>query len=126
MAAIAYLRVSKHTQDANNQRLAILELSLREQIRVDEFIEVNVSSRRSTEAGNEWPKKLVEGWNRALPHLSSHHVSDLVQCVTDLYKRRLLGERAAHLSGMRSGTSRGCFASSMSGVPASDWAGGNT
>ena len=50
MPTLAYLRVSKHTQDVNHQRLAILEFARRERLTVDEFIAVEVSSRRSTKA----------------------------------------------------------------------------
>lgn len=49
MATIAYLRVSKDTQDVKNQRLAILEFARREQFEVDSFIEIAASSRRSAE-----------------------------------------------------------------------------
>ena len=45
---MAYLRVSKITQELKNQRLAILEFARREKIEVDEFINLQVSSRRST------------------------------------------------------------------------------
>ena len=44
---LAYLRVSKETQDTKNQRLAILEFAHAERIAVDEFLELQASSRRS-------------------------------------------------------------------------------
>jgi hypothetical protein len=47
MPTLAYLRVSKDTQDVTHQRLAILEFARRERLIVDEFIEVSVSCRRS-------------------------------------------------------------------------------
>jgi len=47
MKTVAYLRVSKDTQDVNHQRLAILQFAQRERIRVDRFMEVTVSSRKS-------------------------------------------------------------------------------
>jgi len=47
MKTIAYLRVSKDTQDTDNQRLAILDFSHKNKIDIDEFIEVNISSKRS-------------------------------------------------------------------------------
>jgi DNA invertase Pin-like site-specific DNA recombinase len=47
MPTLAYLRVSKDTQDVTHQRLAILEFAQRERLAVDEFLEVNASSRRS-------------------------------------------------------------------------------
>jgi DNA invertase Pin-like site-specific DNA recombinase len=47
MPTLAYLRVSKDTQEVTHQRLAILEFARRERLAVDEFLEVNASSRRS-------------------------------------------------------------------------------
>ena len=37
MKTIAYLRVSKDTQDVKNQRLAILDFARREKLNVKEF-----------------------------------------------------------------------------------------
>ena len=48
MKTIAYLRVSKDSQDVNNQKLAILEFARKEQIKVDSFVHITVSSRKST------------------------------------------------------------------------------
>lgn len=47
MQTIAYLRVSKDSQDVKNQRLAILEFARQEKCEISEFIEVTASSRRS-------------------------------------------------------------------------------
>jgi len=47
MKTVAYLRVSKDTQDVNHQRLAILQFAQKERIQVDGFIEVTVSSQKS-------------------------------------------------------------------------------
>ncbi len=47
MKTIAYLRVSKDSQDVKNQRLAILEFARHEHREIDEFMELQVSSRRS-------------------------------------------------------------------------------
>jgi DNA invertase Pin-like site-specific DNA recombinase len=47
MTTLAYLRVSKDTQDTKNQRLAILEFARAERIEVDEFLELQVSARQS-------------------------------------------------------------------------------
>ena len=44
MTTLAYLRVSKDTQDTKNQRLAILEFAHAEGIAVDEFLELQASS----------------------------------------------------------------------------------
>lgn len=47
MKTVAYLRVSKDTQDVKNQRLAILEFAQKENLKVDHFMELTVSSRKS-------------------------------------------------------------------------------
>lgn len=47
MKTVAYLRVSKDTQDVKNQRLAILEFAQKENLKVDRFMELTVSSRKS-------------------------------------------------------------------------------
>jgi DNA invertase Pin-like site-specific DNA recombinase len=47
MRTIAYLRVSRDSQDVNNQKLAILEFVQSQDMKIDDFIEVTVSSRRS-------------------------------------------------------------------------------
>ena len=48
MTTLAYLRVSKDTQDTKNQRLAIIEFARAERMEVDEFLELQASARRST------------------------------------------------------------------------------
>ena len=46
MKTVAYLRVSTNEQDLSNQKLAILEFAQKEGIKVDEFIETTISTRR--------------------------------------------------------------------------------
>ena len=48
MAVIGYLRVSTEGQELDNQRLAILDHAQRHGVTVDEFVELKMSSRRST------------------------------------------------------------------------------
>ncbi len=48
MKTIAYLRVSKDDQDVANQKLVILDYAQKHKIKVDEFIELSISSRKST------------------------------------------------------------------------------
>lgn len=47
MTVYAYIRVSTENQELANQKLAILEYAQRNKIQIDEFFEVQVSSRRS-------------------------------------------------------------------------------
>src|SRR5262245_54169594 len=46
MRTIAYLRVSKDSQDVKNQRLTILDFARQERLKIDEFIELSVSATR--------------------------------------------------------------------------------
>lgn len=47
MKIIAYLRVSTTGQDLNSQRLAILDYAQKNQLQIDQFIQVQSSSRKS-------------------------------------------------------------------------------
>ncbi len=47
---IAYLRISTGQQDLNSQRLELHEYARRNSIMIDEFVEIEVSSRKSTKA----------------------------------------------------------------------------
>ena len=46
MATTAYLRVSTGTQDLANPKLAILEYARRKKFPINEFVEVQISSRK--------------------------------------------------------------------------------
>ena len=48
MKTLAYIRVSTDRQDLKNQRLEILDYAHRNDFRIDEFIEIEISSRKST------------------------------------------------------------------------------
>ena len=45
---IAYLRASTDKQDLNNQKLEIYEFAKKHNLEVDEFIQMTISSRRTT------------------------------------------------------------------------------
>jgi DNA invertase Pin-like site-specific DNA recombinase len=47
MKTLAYLRVSKDSQDVTHQRLAVLEFTRHDTREIDDFMELRVSSRRS-------------------------------------------------------------------------------
>ena len=46
--AIAYIRASTDKQDLNNQKLEILEFARKKELKVDEFVEITMSSRKTT------------------------------------------------------------------------------
>ena len=45
---VAYIRASTDKQDVDNQKLEILEYARRHDLKVDEFIEITISSKRTT------------------------------------------------------------------------------
>lgn len=45
---VAYIRASTNKQDVNNQKLEILEYARQHNLKVDDFIEVTMSSKRTT------------------------------------------------------------------------------
>jgi DNA invertase Pin-like site-specific DNA recombinase len=45
---IAYLRTSTDKQDLNNQKLEILEWASKKDLKVDEFVEITMSSRKTS------------------------------------------------------------------------------
>ena len=47
---LAYLRTSTDKQDLNNQRLEILEYARQNEIHIDDFIEISISSRKTRRA----------------------------------------------------------------------------
>ncbi|GLV61149.1 resolvase [Dictyobacter sp. S3.2.2.5] len=45
---IAYLRTSTDKQDLNNQKLEILEWTRKQDLKIDEFVEITISSRKTS------------------------------------------------------------------------------
>ena len=93
MKTVAYLRVSKDTQDVNNQRLAILQFAQRERIQVDVFIEVTVSSRKPAKERkiDMLLEELIEGDTLIVSELSrmGRSVGEIVTIVDTLVKKRI-------------------------------------
>ena len=93
MPTLAYLRVSKDTQDVTHQRLAILEFAQRERLVVDEFLEVNASSRRSLKERKVdlLLARLAPGDILIVSELSrlGRSVGEIITTVDTLVKRRI-------------------------------------
>jgi len=93
MKTVAYLRVSKDTQDVNNQRLAVLQFAQRERIQVDQFIEVTVSSRKSAKDRkiDMLLEQLSEGDTLMVSELSrmGRSVGEIITIVDTLVKKRI-------------------------------------
>lgn len=93
MKTVAYLRVSKDTQDVNNQRLAVLQFAQRERIQVDQFMEVTVSSRKSAKDRriDMLLEQLGEGDTLIVSELSrmGRSVGEIITIVDTLVKKRV-------------------------------------
>jgi len=93
MKAVAYLRVSKDSQDVNNQKLAILEFAQREQIEIDNFVHITVSSRKSTKERkiDQLLEELVTGDTLIVSELSrmGRSVGEIITTIDTLVKRKI-------------------------------------
>jgi DNA invertase Pin-like site-specific DNA recombinase len=93
MPTLAYLRVSKHTHDVNHQRLAILEFARRERLTIDEFIAVDISSRRSAKARkvDVLLMQLAPGDTLIVSELSrlGRSVGEIITAIDTLVKRQI-------------------------------------
>ena len=89
----AYLRVSRDGQDTNHQRLAILEFAHKEKMHIDDFIEVEISSRRSREERrlDFLSDSLKEGDTLIVSELSrlGKSLGEVVALVDDLHRRKI-------------------------------------
>ncbi len=94
MKTVAYLRVSKDTQDVKNQKLAILEFAQKEQITVDHFVEITVSSRKSQKDRkiNLLLEQLSSGDTLIVSELSrmGRSVGEIITIVDTLARRKIL------------------------------------
>ncbi len=93
MKTVAYLRVSRDTQDLNHQRLAVLQFAQRERIQVDQFMEVTVSSRKSAKDRriDMLLEQLREGDTLMVSELSrmGRSVGEIITIVDTLVKKRI-------------------------------------
>ena len=87
------MRISTDRQDLDNQRLAILDYAHRTGLTVDEFVEVQISSRRSTAARGI--QRLLERLNGGdlllVGELSrlGRSVSEIIRLVDELVRERV-------------------------------------
>ena len=94
MTTMAYLRVSKDSQDVRNQRLAILEFAQQEKLDIDKFMELSVSSRRSTKERqiDQLLEKLGSGDTLIVSELSrmGRSVGEIITTVDTLVRQQIL------------------------------------
>jgi DNA invertase Pin-like site-specific DNA recombinase len=90
---IAYLRISTASQDCNNQRLAILDYAHRHKINIDEFVSMQVSSRKTPKQRGilELLERLEPGDVLLVSELSrlGRSVGQIIQMIDDLITNRI-------------------------------------
>lgn len=93
MKTIAYLRISTVVQDCDNQRLAILDYAHRRKISIDEFVSVQVSSRKTPKQRGilELFKKLEPGDILLVSEISrlGRSVGQIIQMIDDLISNHI-------------------------------------
>jgi len=90
---IAYLRISTVGQDCDNQRLAILDYAHRRKINIDEFISMQVSSRKTLKQRGilELLKRLEPGDVLLVSELSrlGRSVGQIIQMIDELITNQI-------------------------------------
>ncbi|MFQ5434927.1 MAG: recombinase family protein [Anaerolineae bacterium] len=90
---IAYIRASTGKQDVNNQKLAILEFTRHANLKVDEFVEITISSRKTSKQRriDELLEKLVDSDTLVVTELSrlGRSTSEVVTLVNELLQRNI-------------------------------------
>ncbi len=93
MKTVAYLRISKDTQDVEHQRLAVLQFAQSEKIQVDGFMEVTVSSRKSAKERkiDILLEQLCEGDTLIVSELSrmGRSVGEIITIVDTLVRKQI-------------------------------------
>ncbi len=91
MATLAYLRVSTGMQDTDNQKLAILEYGRQQNIHIDDFIEIEISSRQTLlkRRIDELMNRLQPGDTLIITELSrlGRSIQEVISIVNELSKR---------------------------------------
>lgn len=90
---VAYLRASTDKQDLNNQKLEILEFARQRELRVDEFIAITVSSRKTSKQRriDELLEKLADSDTLIVTELSrlGRSTSEVIALVNELVQRQI-------------------------------------
>ena len=90
---VAYLRVSKEKQDLNNQKLELHEYACRNNLTINDFIEVEISSQKSSQTRriDELMQNFQEGDLLLVSELSrlGRSVGQIIQIIDTLIKNRV-------------------------------------
>lgn len=90
---VAYIRTSTDKQDLNNQKLEILEYARHKDIKIDEFIEISISSRKTSRQRriDEMVEKLEDLDTLVVTELSriGRSTAEVIALVNALITRRV-------------------------------------
>ena len=90
---VAYIRASTDKQDLNNQKLGILEYAREHGLKVDEFIEITVSSRKTTKQRriDEMLARLNDSDTLVVTELSrlGRSTAEVIALVNELIQREI-------------------------------------
>jgi DNA invertase Pin-like site-specific DNA recombinase len=90
---VAYIRASTDKQDLNNQKLEILEYARQNKLTVDEFIQITVSSRKTSKQRriDELLEKLADSDTLIVTELSrlGRSTSEVIALVNGLVQRKV-------------------------------------
>jgi DNA invertase Pin-like site-specific DNA recombinase len=90
---IAYLRASTNKQDIKNQKLEILEYARKKELKVDEFIEITISSKKTTKQRrvDEVMEKLIGYDTLIVTELSrlGRSTPEVITLINELLQKRV-------------------------------------
>ena len=90
---VAYIRASTDKQDLNNQKLEILEYARKHDLHVDDFIEITISSRKSSKQRrvDEMLERLTDSGTLIVTELSrlGRSTSEVIALVNELVQRTI-------------------------------------
>ncbi len=90
---IAYLRASTEKQDLNNQKLEILEFARKKEVKIDEFVEITMSSRKTSKQRriDEVLQTLAESDTLVVTELSrlGRSTADVIALINELVERSI-------------------------------------
>lgn len=90
---VAYIRASTDKQDLNNQRLEILEFARKKELKVDEFIKITISSRKTTKQRriDELLHNLADSDTLIVTELSrlGRSTTEVISLINELIKRSI-------------------------------------
>ena len=90
---IAYLRASTDKQDLNNQKLEILEFARKKEVKIDEFVEITMSSHKTSKQRriDEVMQTLSESDTLVVTELSrlGRSTADVIALINELVERTI-------------------------------------